>query len=70
LIAQDPPRDGKRPESRVRFVIQKLYSKDRKDRVQTYYASSGRALGNGGPRRKKQDDRRFQIDFGLLHSGV
>jgi hypothetical protein len=51
-------------------VIQKLYSKDRKERVQTYYASSGRALGNGGPRRKKQDDRRFQIDFGLLHSGV
>jgi hypothetical protein len=70
LIAQDPPKDGIRPEPRVRFVIQKLHSELREERVRTYYISSGRATGKDDPRTKKQGDARFLIDFALLHAGV
>jgi hypothetical protein len=71
LIAQDPPYAGKRPEPRVRFVIRKLHTSKREERVRTYYISSGRALGKaGGPRSKNRGDSRFQVDFGLLHAGA
>ena len=71
LIAQDPPDDDRRPKPRVRFVIQKLYSREREERVRNYYLSSGRAPDDKSlSRAKKEDDSRFQIDFGLLHAGV
>jgi hypothetical protein len=69
LITQDPPDGDKRPMPRVRFVIQKLWSQAREDRVRNYYLSTGRVpdgAGDSGPK----DGSRFQIDFGLLHAGV
>ena len=68
LIAQDPLEDGKKPAPRVRFVIQKLYSKEREERVRNYYLSSGRVPDDQGDSRK--EGSRLQIDFGLLHAGV
>jgi hypothetical protein len=62
LISQDPPEAGLRPDPRIRFVISKLHTREREERIRTYYASSGRALGSG--------ESRFQIDFGLLHAGA
>ena len=71
LIAQDPPDGDVRPAPRVRFVIQKLWSQPREDRVRNYYLSTGRVPDDkrkGGS--KKKDHSRFQINFGLLHAGV
>jgi hypothetical protein len=71
LIAQDPPDGDVRPAPRVRFVIQKLWTQARDDRVRNYYLSTGRVPDDkrkGGS--KKSDHSRFQIDFGLLHAGV
>jgi len=71
LIAQDPPDGDVRPAPRVRFVIQKLWSQAREDRVRNYYLSTGRVPDDkrkGGS--KKPDHSRFQINFGLLHAGV
>jgi len=62
LVAQDPPETGVRPAPRIRFVIPKLHSPERVERVRNYYALSDRVLGRG--------DARFQIDFGLLHAGI
>jgi hypothetical protein len=67
LIAQDPLIDGQRPTPRVRFVIQKLYSRAREERLRNYYISTGRAMDADGD---KPNDSRFQIDFALLHAGV
>jgi hypothetical protein len=66
LIAQDPPRGDTRPPPRVRFVIQKRWSKEREDRVRNYYLSTGQVPDDSGSR----DGKRFQINFGLLHAGV
>ena len=71
LIAQDPPDGDVRPAPRVRFVIQKLWSQAREDRVRNYYLSTGRVPDDkrkGGS--KRSDHSRFQINFGLLHAGV
>ena len=71
LIAQDPPDGDVRPAPRVRFVIQKLWSQPREDRVRNYYLSTGRVPDDkrkGGS--KNKDRSRFQINFGLLHAGV
>jgi hypothetical protein len=68
LIAQDPLEDGKKPVPRVRFVIQKRYSKEREERVRNYYLSTGSVRDDQGDSKKKGS--RFQIDFGLLHAGV
>jgi hypothetical protein len=72
LISQDPPKGREdRPPPRVRFVIQKLHTKSREDRMRNFYVSTGRAIsekieaGSGG-----EDDARFQLDFGLLHAGL
>jgi hypothetical protein len=67
LISQDPPEttptgNDKRPGPRIRFVISKPHTREREERVRTYYISSGRSL--------RQDKGRFQIDFGLLHVGA
>jgi hypothetical protein len=71
LIAQDPPDGNVRPPPRVRFVIQKLWSQPREDRVRNYYLSTGRVPDDKRKRSpKKPDQSRFQIDFGLLHAGV
>jgi hypothetical protein len=67
LISQDPPQDGIRPAPRIRFVITKLHSPEREERVRTYYLATGRS--NEADVQKK-GDARFQIDFGLLHAGV
>jgi hypothetical protein len=71
LISQDPPKNGVRPEPRIRFVISKLHSPGREERVQNYLISSGRAnSGQYGTGWGKEGDSRFQLDFGLLHAGV
>jgi hypothetical protein len=71
LIAQDPPDGNVRPPPRVRFVIQKLWSPAREDRVRNYYLSTGRVPADRrGKGSKKPDHSRFQINFGLLHAGV
>ncbi|MCA1397951.1 peptidase M4 [Bradyrhizobium sp. BRP56] len=73
LISQDPPQADKRPPPRIRFVIAKLHSAEREDRVRTYYASSGRAISQKierGEVGEAGDDARFQLDFGLLHAGA
>ena len=71
LIAQDPPDGATRPPPRVRFVIPKLWSQVREDRVRNYYLATGRVpdhAGGAGP--ASEDGKRFQINFGLLHAGV
>lgn len=69
LIAQDPPAGDTRPPPRVRFVIQKLWSQAREDRVRNYYLSIGQVPDSSGGS-GAADDKRFQINFGLLHAGV
>ena len=58
-----------RPPPRVRFVIQKLWTKEREERVRNYYLSTGRAPDSAGDAGAK-DRSRSQINFGLLHAGV
>lgn len=73
LISQDPPQEDARPQPRIRFVIAKLHSAEREDRVRTYYASTGRAISRkieSGAVDESGDDARFQLDFGLLHAGA
>ena len=70
LIAQDPPDGNVRPPPRVRFVIQKLWSQAREDRVRNYYLSTGRVPDDRRGKGSKPDRSRFQINFGLLHAGV
>jgi len=73
LISQDPPESDQRPEPRIRFVIAKLHSAEREERVRTYYASTGRAISRrieDGDVGDDGDDARFQLDFGLLHAGA
>ncbi len=50
-------------------MIQKLWSKEREERVRNYYLSTGRAPDGAEPSGAK-DGSRFQINFGLLHAGV
>jgi hypothetical protein len=69
LIAQDPPEGDTRPPPRVRFVIQKLWSKEREERVRNYYLSTGRAP-DGAEQSGANGGSRYQINFGLLHAGV
>jgi hypothetical protein len=64
LISQDAADGDKRPEPRIRFVISKLHTPEREERLRTYYISTGRAVGD------ETDDKRFRIDFGLLHAGA
>ncbi|BAM87793.1 conserved hypothetical protein [Bradyrhizobium oligotrophicum S58] len=68
LIAQDPPEHDKRPDPRVRFVIPKLYHREREERVRNFYVGSGRATTTipAG----HDEDKRFRLDFALLHAGV
>jgi hypothetical protein len=72
LISQDPVDEGgERPTPRVRFVIPKLYSREREERMRNYYLATGRSAATSlrsGP--AMQGDARFQLDFGLLHAGV
>jgi hypothetical protein len=63
LISQEPVGLDDRPPPKVLFAIQKLHTKEREDRIRTYYQSTGRALGS------EKGDNRFRIDFGLLHAG-
>jgi hypothetical protein len=71
LIVQDPPDAEQRPKPRVRFVIQKLYSRQREERVRNYYISTGRAIAEqDDTQSNKPGDSRFQINFGLLHAGA
>jgi hypothetical protein len=71
LISQDPTTDDDRPAPRIRFVISKLHTSERVERVRNFFLSTGRAISqaaiaDGG----EGDDSRFQINFGLLHAGV
>ena len=70
LIAQDPPVGATRPPPRVRFVIPKLWSQAREDRVRNYYLSTGQVPDHAGAGPASEDGKRFQINFGLLHAGV
>ena len=47
LISQDPPDGGERDDPRIRFVISKLHTRAREERVRTYYMSRGLALRRG-----------------------
>ncbi len=66
LIAQDATDGNVRPPPRVRFVIQKLWSEEREERVRNYYLATGLLSDDADP----PPGKRFQIDFGLLHAGV
>ena len=71
LISQDPPEHGDRPAPRIRFVIPKLHSVEREERVRNFYIASGRALAPqlaGGA--DEENDDRFHLKLGLLHSGI
>jgi hypothetical protein len=69
LIAQDPPEHDERPDPRVRFVIPKLYTRERKERVRNFYIASGRATA-GAALAGQDDNARFRLNFALLHAGV
>ena len=69
LIAQDPPEGDTRPPPRVRFVIPKLWSQAREDRVRNYYLSTGQVADDTGDS-GSEGGKRFRINFGLLHAGV
>ena len=69
LITQDPPDGNVRPTPRVRFVIRKLWSQAREERLRNYYLSTGQVPDSAQDAGWK-DGSRFQIDFGLLHAGV
>ena len=69
LIAQDPPEGDRRPPPRVRFVIKKMWSQAREDRVRNYYLATGRVPKDDSDSGSK-DSKLFQINFGLLHAGV
>jgi hypothetical protein len=68
LISQDPAEDDKRPEPRIRFVISKLHTAEREERVRNFFLSTGRAIPLDND--CGDDDARFKINFGLLHAGV
>jgi len=71
LIAQDPPKDGERPPPRVRFVIPKLHTPERKERMRNFYVASGRSVsGRIQSGLADEDDGRFHLNFGLLHAGI
>lgn len=71
LISQDPTTGDDRPPPRIRFVISKLHTADREERVRNFFLSSGRAIRQTVDEDEAgQDDARFQINFGLLHAGV
>ena len=70
LIAQDPPEADTRPTPRVRFVIQKLYTPQREERVRNYYISTGRAIVEEDDTQPKKGGSDFRINFGLLHAGA
>jgi hypothetical protein len=69
LIAQDPTKDNVKPAPRIRFVIQKLWSQLREDRMRNYYLSTGQVPDSADDADSK-DGARFHIDFGLVHAGV
>ena len=69
LITQDPPEGNVRPTPRVRFVIQKLWSKAREERVRNYYLSTGQVPDSADDPRAR-DGSCFHINFALLHAGV
>lgn len=72
LISQDPVvTSGVRPRPRIRFVIPKLHSPEREERVRNYYLVTGRSAATSLKASvAKDDDARFQLDFGLLHAGI
>jgi hypothetical protein len=73
LIAQDPAADDVKPEPRIRFVILKQHTREREERIRNFFMSSGRAISkkiDDDPKKPDADDRRFQINFGLLHAGL
>jgi hypothetical protein len=65
LIAQDPSDGDTKPPPRIRFVIPKLHTQKREERIRNYYIATGRAVPDDGAK-----DTRFRIDFGLLHAGA
>ena len=69
LIAQDPPEHDERPAPRVRFVIPKLYTPEREERVRNFYVASGRATA-AAAQAGADEDARFRLNFALLHAGV
>jgi hypothetical protein len=65
LIAQDPSDGDAKPPPRIRFLIPKLHTQKREERMRNYYIATGRAIDDDGAK-----DTRFRIDFGLLHAGA
>jgi hypothetical protein len=62
IIVQEPVNIDFKPDPYVLFAIQKTHTKERVDRIKTYYQSTGRSMLTG-------DALQYQIDFGLLHAG-
>jgi hypothetical protein len=72
LISQDPPKGHEdRPPPRIRFLISKMQSAEREERIKNFYLSTGRAISekieDGSA---VTDDVRFQLDFALLHARI
>src|ERR1700754_513033 len=59
LIAQDPSDGGDtKPPPRIRFLIPKLHTQKREERMRNYYIATGRAIDDGDAK-----DTRFRINF-------
>jgi hypothetical protein len=63
LISQEPVGIDDRQPPKVLFAIRKPHTKEREERIRTYYQATGIPL-------RSKDPSRFQIDFGLLHAGA
>lgn len=62
LISQEPVMIDDRKPPKVLFAIRKPHTKEREEKIRTYYQATGVPL--------RSDSARFQIDFGLLHAGA
>jgi hypothetical protein len=72
LVSQQPlDENGDRPDPKIRYAIHKHLGPERERRQRHHFAASG--LGRGKAARapgRKDDESRFQINFGLIHGGV
>ena len=69
LIAQEPVKDGERPDATVLFAVLKQHTPEREERIRNFFTASGLAEEDL-ERKPESDDGRFQINFGLLHAGI
>lgn len=71
LVSQAPlDENGNRQDPRIRYVIHNHLSAERERRERHHYARIGLGRGKALRKRPKDDERRFQIDFGFIHGGL